>query len=279
VGPARAVKSKELFPEIFSRHAAAYERRLDQIMARGEALGRQRVIDLVEARPGMRVLDLACGPGNLTRRVAALVAPGGEVVGVDLAPGMIERARAAGIAHATFEVMDIEQLRFPDGTFDAALCGHGLQFVPHLGQALSEARRVIRRGARFAASVPVTPLMNSVFSLLDAVIDRHLPPAPKAVDQEATRAVVADAGAFAGAARAAGFASASVEVVDESVMWESAEQLVAMCSSWWACAAQLDGIDAEQRHVFVHEATAALKREHPGAIETTARNHVLFAVA
>ena len=279
MGPAREVKSKELFPGIFSRHAAAYERRLDQIMSRGEARGRQRVLELVDARQGMRVLDLACGPGNLTRRIAALVAPHGQVVGVDLAPGMIERAQAAGIANATFEVMDIEELRFPDDSFDAALCGHGLQFAPHLDRALTEARRVLHQGARFAASVPVTPMSQSVCAAFDGVIDRLLPPGPKAVDQQATREVVADAGALTQAALAAGFASARVEVVEERVRWESAEQLVALCTSWWDCAARLEGIDLDGRQAFIDEATATLKREHPGAIETTGRNHVLFALA
>jgi ubiquinone/menaquinone biosynthesis C-methylase UbiE len=279
VGAAGQLKSKELFPAIFSRHAAAYERRLDQIMARGEALGRQRAIDLVDARPGMRVLDLACGPGNLTRRIAALVAPDGEVVGVDLAPGMIERAQAAAIANATFEVMDIEELRFPDDSFDAGLCGHGLQFAPHLDRALGEARRVLHVDARFAASVPVTPMSQSVWTLLDTVIDRLLPPGPKAIDQQATRSLVGDAQALNGAALAAGFASARVEIVDEKMLWESAEQFVALCTSWWDCAARLDGIAVERRQAFVEEATAALKREHPGAIETSARNHVLFAIA
>jgi ubiquinone/menaquinone biosynthesis C-methylase UbiE len=94
------VKSKQLFLGVFSRHAVAYDRRLEQVMARGEARGRLRVLELVDARPGMHILDLACGPGTLARRLAAHVAPGGEVVGVDLAPGMIELARAARIPNA-----------------------------------------------------------------------------------------------------------------------------------------------------------------------------------
>src|SRR5260370_17333080 len=101
-------------------------------MARGEARGRQRVIDLVDARPGMRVIDLACGPGNLTRRIAARVEPDGAVVGVDLAPGMIERPQAAGIANATFEVMDIEDLRLPAPTFNPAPSAPPLQSPPPL---------------------------------------------------------------------------------------------------------------------------------------------------
>ena len=274
----RGLKSKELFPAIFSRHAQAYAQRLEQVMSRGEARGRERVIELVEAQPGMRILDLACGPGNLSRRLAARVAPHGAVVGVDLAPGMLELARAAGVPNARFEVMDIEQLAFADGSFDAAVCGHGLQFVPDLARALGEARRVLRGGARFAASVPLGG-GQSVWSQLDSVIDRWLPPPPRAVDQDATRAAVGDAPAFERAALAAGFGTARVEVVEETVHWRSAEQVVSMCMSWWDCAARLEGMDSGRRQAFMKDATETLSRAHPGAIETTARNHVLLALA
>lgn len=275
---ARGVKSKELFPSIFSRHASAYARRLEQIMLRGEARGRQRVIELVEARPGMRVLDMACGPGTLSRKLAPLVAPGGEVVGIDLATGMIELARAARIPNATFSVMDVERLDFPDQVFDAAVCAHGLQFVPDLAAALHEAWRVLRPGARFAASVPIGSVKDSIWAMLEAVIDRWLPPPVKAVDQDATGAAVRDAAAFRATALGAGFRSAEVEVVEENVRWESAEQIVAMCTSWWDCAARLEGMDEERRRAFSDDAVETLKRAHPGAIETTGRNHVLFAL-
>ena len=273
------MKSKDLYPAIFSRHAAAYQQRLDQVMERGEARGRQRVLDLIDARPGMRILDLACGPGNLTARLAPRVAPGGEVVGVDLAVGMIERARGRNIPNARFEVMDIEQLDFAGATFDAAVCGHGLQFAPDLDRALAEARRVLVAGGRFAASVPVGSPSRGVQDLLDTVVDRILPPAPRAVDQEQTRKTVGDPSEFAAAARAAGFASANVETVEEKVVWESAEQLVGLLASWWDCAARLEGLDAAQRQSFLEEATHALRREHPGRCETRGRNLVLLATA
>src|SRR5947208_16879695 len=110
----RSLKSKDLYPMIFSRHAAAYQQRLEQIMARGEARGRERVIELLRLEPGMHVLDLACGPGTLSKPIATRVAPGGEVVGVDLAEGMIELARARRIANARFQLMHIERLELPD---------------------------------------------------------------------------------------------------------------------------------------------------------------------
>ncbi|HEX9098273.1 MAG TPA: methyltransferase domain-containing protein [Candidatus Dormibacteraeota bacterium] len=271
------MKSKDFFPAVFSRHADAYQCRLEGIMARGEAPGRARVIELAGARPGMRILDLACGPGNLTRLLAAAVAPGGDVVGVDLAPGMIALARGAGIPNARFEVMDIERLTFPDSTFDVAVCGHGLQFAPDLDRALREACRVLRAGGRLVASVPSSPVADSVWGLLGSVIDRRLPPAPKVVDQEATRQTVGDREAFRAAALDAGFASARVELIEEEVRWESAEQLVSMFTSWWDCASRLDTLEPSRREGFMRDAVATLKREHPGPILTTGRNHVLDA--
>ena len=227
----------------------------------------------------MRVLDLACGPGTLSRRFALQVLPGGEVVGVDLAPGMIELARAAGTPNTRFEVMDIEQLSFEDESFDAAACGHGLQFAPRLAAALREARRVLRPHAKFAASVPVERTAGSVWVVLEAVVDRWLGPAPHAVDQKPTRDAVADPKQLAHAALDAGFASADVEVIEETVRWASAEQMVSMFASWWDCAARLDGVDADRRKRFTEDAIATLQRAHPGEIETTGRTHVLFAIA
>jgi ubiquinone/menaquinone biosynthesis C-methylase UbiE len=273
-----AVKSKDLFPAIFSRHAEAYDRRLEQVMSRGEARGRQRIIDLLEARPGMRILDLACGPGNLSRKLASLVEPNGEVVGVDLALGMIERARLAAIPNARFEVMDIEELRLDAASFDGALCGHGLQFVPHLDRALGEARRVLRPGSRFAASVPAGS-GPSAMTLLDSVIDRWLPPAPEAEDRSATRAAVLDPGLLKSAAIKAGFAAVREEVIEESVRWESAQQLVTLCTSWWACAARLDEVEDQRREAFAADAVATIATRYPGAFETKAQNNILFAVA
>ena len=274
-----AVKAKDLFPAIFSRHAEAYGRRLDQIRSRGEARGRQRVLDVVAARPGMRILDLACGPGNLTRRLAHAVAPEGEVVGVDLAPGMIEVARSRAIPHARFELMDIEELAFADASFDAATCGHGLQFVPHLERALGEARRVLRKGSKFAASVPVGAPSQGVQDLLDAVIARHLPAAPRAIDQGTTRETVSAPETFSVAVLGAGFAGANIETIDETVRWQSVEQLVALFTSWWDCAARLEGLTEEQQAAFVDDALETLRRDHRGPIETTARSLVLDATA
>ncbi|HEV2141307.1 MAG TPA: methyltransferase domain-containing protein [Candidatus Dormibacteraeota bacterium] len=272
------MKAKELYPGVFSRYAAAYQRRLDEIMARGQAQGRQRVLDLLAVQPGMRVLDLACGPATLTRRLAAQAAPDGEVVGIDLAAGMIELARQVGIPNARFEVMDIEDLEFPDAAFDAAACGHGVQFAPDLGRCLREVRRVLRPGGKFAASVPAGSPGQRPWQVVGEVVDRYLPPAPVPDDQRPTRAVVGDPAAFRNAALSAGFAEARVEVISEKVRWKSSEELVSLFLSWWDCAVRMEGIGAEKRAKFVADANAALKEAFPGEIVTDEANHVLYAI-
>jgi ubiquinone/menaquinone biosynthesis C-methylase UbiE len=273
------LKSKDLFPPAFSRHALAYQCRLEDIMSRGESAGRMRAIEALHAKPGMRILDLACGPGTLSRRLAAAVAPEGQVTGVDLASGMIELAQAMHIPNASFELMDIEKLAFEDAAFDAVICGHGFQYAADLPQALSEARRVLQSHGRLAASVPLGSRHEAVWFQLDKVIDSWLPPAPEAADQAPTRATVQDATAFRQAALDAGFSSATVELIEEDVLWESVDQLVAGFMSWVDCAARIEGMDDVRRQAIMDEAVATLRLDHPGRIVTKGRNHVLLARA
>jgi ubiquinone/menaquinone biosynthesis C-methylase UbiE len=273
------VKSKEHFPSVFSRHALAYQQRLERIMSRGESAGRLRALEMLDAGPGMKILDLACGPGTLSRRLVAAVSPGGEVTGVDLAPGMIELANTLNLPSARFELMDIEHLAFDDAAFDGAICGHGLQFVSDLPGALREARRVLRPRGKLCASVPIGSYGEAVWIHLYAVIDRWVPPAPETVDQASTRATVQDAEALRQAAVDAGFESAAVELIEEEVPWASAEQLVKGFMGWVDCAARIEGMDEIRRQAIMDDAIETLSKDHPGRIVTKGRNHVLLAVA
>ncbi|RMI12795.1 methyltransferase domain-containing protein [Cellulomonas triticagri] len=99
--------------------------------------------------PGQSLLDVGCGPGNLTVDLAARVAPG-RVVGVDRSEAVIGLARAeaerAGAADVTFSTADAYALPFEDGSFDVV---HAHQLLQHLGDpvaALREMRRVARPG-------------------------------------------------------------------------------------------------------------------------------------
>jgi ubiquinone/menaquinone biosynthesis C-methylase UbiE len=275
--------AKDLYPGSFSRHAAAYKRRVDEVMAHGEARGRIAVIGWVDPQAGQRILDLACGPGTLSYPLARAVTPGGEVVGIDLATGMIELARrdAPPGLPLTFALMDMEDLRFPDQSFDAAVSGHGLQFVPDLRRALMEARRVLKPGAHMAASVPVDPSTPSAAqAILERVIGGALPPAPKARDQLATRQIVDDAGAFVATARQAGFSTAEVVPYEESTTWASPQQFIDMSAGWWSMAIRLERLTPGERASLLEQATRAIESElGSGPLQISGATNVLRAVA
>jgi ubiquinone/menaquinone biosynthesis C-methylase UbiE len=275
--------AKELFPRTFSRHAAAYKSRLDEVMARGEARGRAAAIEWLELMPGQRVLDLACGPGTLTYHLGRAVSPDGEVVGIDLAPGMIELAQRAappGLP-VRFELMDMEDLRFPDACFDAACCGHGLQFAPDLARALAEAHRVLKPGSRMAASVPVDPRRSSdAQAIFEHAVSGELPPAPRARDQFSTRQTVEDGETFGRAARQAGFSTARVVRYEESTTWASPQHFIEMAAGWWSMAIRLDSIAPTERGPILAHAARAIEAElGTGPLQIAGATNVLLAIA
>lgn len=108
-------------------------------------------------RAGMRVLDVACGDGEPALSIARVVRPTGRVVGIDLSERMIgvacERAKDAQLSNVDFQVMDAEELTFPDASFDLVTCRFGLQIVTDPDAAIRESLRVLKPGGRIVATV------------------------------------------------------------------------------------------------------------------------------
>jgi ubiquinone/menaquinone biosynthesis C-methylase UbiE len=108
------------------------------------------VIDRLDPKPGERVLDLACGTGAVAERAAER---GADVVGVDLAPALIdtarERAAERGLA-VDYRVGDAEQLDFPDAAFDAVASTCGIMFTPDHEASARELARIVRPEGRIA---------------------------------------------------------------------------------------------------------------------------------
>jgi SAM-dependent methyltransferase len=114
----------------------------------------RRAIDGLALEPGERVLDVGCGTGPTTIELARRVMPGGAVLGVDIAPSMLEaaRARAAseGIDNAEFVVADAQAGDLGDGGFDAVFSQFGVMFFSDPGAAFANLRRFLREGGRIA---------------------------------------------------------------------------------------------------------------------------------
>jgi len=122
-----------------------------------DARWKRRLVARGEPLEGKRVLDLACGTGD----IAFLAAAGGaRVTGLDLTPRMIELARQKimwGEASASragdrrsveFLVGDMTALPIADGSVDLVTTGYGLRNVPDLERAIAEIRRVLKPGGR-----------------------------------------------------------------------------------------------------------------------------------
>lgn len=117
-----------------------------------ELAKREQYLALLNPLPGQRILDLGCGGGGFCRVLAGLVSPGGRVVGVDLSPEAVTLASrlsaSAEPGTLAFEQGDGHDLRFTDGSFDAAACISVLGFCQDPGRVLSELRRALCRGGR-----------------------------------------------------------------------------------------------------------------------------------
>ena len=108
-----------------------------------------RLIDRAGIQPGSRVLDLACGTGDLAFRAAAR---GASVVGLDFTPRMIALALAKGQGRTVrWVVGDMGRLPVSSGCFDLVTTGYGLRNVPDLETALVEIFRALAPGGRLCS--------------------------------------------------------------------------------------------------------------------------------
>jgi len=129
-----------------------------------------------DLKAGERVLDVACGTGIITRAAAEQVGQTGTVTAVDLAPEMIEVAKATPAAGAPIEwhQADAASLPLPDASYDVALCQMGLMFMEDRTSALAELHRVLTPGGRVFINTPgrIQPL----FKAMEQAIVEHIAP-------------------------------------------------------------------------------------------------------
>jgi SAM-dependent methyltransferase len=120
-------------------------------MTSAQTLG--ALIELVPEDGQSRWIDVACGPGVISRAMASRV---GSVSGVDLTPAMVEeaegRAREEGIDNVGFALGDATALNFTDASFDGAITRLSLHHIPAPDRVVAEMARVVRPGGWVAVS-------------------------------------------------------------------------------------------------------------------------------
>ena len=161
---------------MFDRIAPVYDA-MNSLMTGGlDQRWRRDAVRAARVGRGMRVLDVACGTGRLTRLAAPRVGVDGGVVGIDASEGMLARARgrSAGTSVA-YEVADALALPFPDASFDAATIGFGLRNLADYRRGLAEMRRVVRPGGRVVVLEIAQPSGGPARALFDLWFRRVVP--------------------------------------------------------------------------------------------------------
>lgn len=116
----------------------------------------ETVLDRIGLKPGQRVLEIGPGPGRLLLPAAGRVAPGGEVVGIDIQPGMIDRLtrrmQAAHITNLTAVLGDATQPIVPAASFDVVFLVTTLGEIPDRAGVLRQCHRALKSGGILSIS-------------------------------------------------------------------------------------------------------------------------------
>jgi demethylmenaquinone methyltransferase/2-methoxy-6-polyprenyl-1,4-benzoquinol methylase len=144
---------------MFDAIAPVYDR-MNTLMTAGlDGSWRRKAVKAAGIAAGGSALDVACGTGKLTLDLANIAGPGGNVVGLDLAPAMLVEARkvSADRPGVRFELGNALALPFAAGTFDAATIGFGMRNLQDYRGGFAEMTRVVRPGGRVVCLELSTP--------------------------------------------------------------------------------------------------------------------------
>jgi len=145
------------------------------VIARQVQETNEEIVARLNLASGTRVLDVACGTGNSAIPAAR---QGADVTGVDIAPNLLEQARARAQeaqVPARFQEGDAEDLAFPDASFDVVISIFGAMFAPRPERVASEFKRVCRAGGRIVMGNWTPDSFAAASFKLSA---KYVPPAP-----------------------------------------------------------------------------------------------------
>ena len=177
----------------FDNSAASYEQvGVDYFGPLGAELVRR-----AQPRPGARALDLGCGRGHVLFPLAGAIGTGGQVIGTDLSPRMVElcaaEALARGLGQVQVEVGDASMPAFAPASFDLVTAGMVMFFVPEPRAAVRAVAALLRPGGTFAMSS--FGKSDPKFAEAMAILYRHRdgPPWEEALDKPFDSAALIEA--------------------------------------------------------------------------------------
>jgi len=168
-----AEKKADLVADVFHSVAAKYDIMNDVMSFDVHRFWKRHTIEVAAARPGMKVLDLAGGTGDLTAKFSHLVGDTGQVVLADINDSMLKvgrtKLRDKGIVgNVSYVQANAEALPFPDNHFDIITIAFGLRNVTDKDAALRSMQRVLKPGGKLLVlefSKPQHEIMRKVYDL------------------------------------------------------------------------------------------------------------------
>lgn len=233
-------------------------------IANYQAANAAAFVERLGLRPGMKVLDVACGTGNLAIPAAKL---GCEVAGVDIAPNLLEQAReraAREEVRADFQEGDAEALPFGENTFDVVMSMYGAMFAPRPDVTARELVRVCKPSGLIAmANWTPAGFVGQVFKLNGRFV-----PAPEGVPAPA---LWGDPKIATERLRGAG--ASTVETVPVINRWEypfGPAELVEFFKRYFGpTQVAMSKLDAAQRAQLTQELVAMYTQHNQGGPEQT----------
>jgi SAM-dependent methyltransferase len=239
------------------------------------------LLDELKPQPGQAVLDVACGPGTVTRRAALRVGTSGRVTGSDLSPAMLELARSKVSLDSSASIDYVESsadsLGLPDDAFDLVTCQQGLQFFPNKPAALAEMRRVLRVAGRLGIAVWCDIEDCPPFAAIATALGQVLGPGAEAAYRDGPWGL-ADSASLLQLAEDSGFTNVSVRRRELAVVFEGGPSqllLTLRAASVATTLAQLS--DAEQSALAAAVEEASRPITFGGVVRSHATSHVLTA--
>lgn len=239
------------------------------------------LLDEVKPQSGHAVLDVACGPGPVTRLAARRVGATGAVTGCDLSAAMLELARAKPVdedsAPIDYLQCAADSLAVADHEFDVVTCQQGLQFFPDRPAALSEMRRALRPGGQLGISVWCDIEQCPPFAAVEAGIRQVLGEETAHVFRSGPWGF-GDANVLAALVADGGFADVTVQRHEKPLVFEGGPEQLLQTVHATAVAATLATLSDEDFGAFVEAVEVAARPfTVDGVVRSHATSHVVTA--
>ena len=219
------------------------------------------LLDAVEPIAERRLLDVAAGPGRLTRAAANR---GAVPVGCDLAPAMVELARRLH-PDIHFDEASVDALPYADGSFGAAVCAFGIGHFPDAERAISELSRVVASDGLVALSWWERFTRNRINGIFHEVLAKLGVSAPGLLPQGPPMDRFSDPQALADFLRAGGLRDVQVDSVVSTHRLAGFDELWELAMGSFARASSLIRVQTSDMQKTIRQAVAASAQEYARA--------------